>query len=426
MMGRITRIACWNLLGALCIAALCIASLGCSREPARPADDLDPRAARLAERMQAAYDRGDWHAAFALADSTEEVAPRLADVPFTRGLIYTRLKRYEEARASYERALALEPAYRKAWYNLGHNAFLQRRYRQALAFYGQERALLDTADRSEQARYGEQDRQALPAVTAQIGRTYALLGVQDSARIAYEAALALDSTYAVAHAWLSDLYEDQGRLEEALHHAERALEGNPQEVEYAYQVGFLLFQMGQTREAALLLSAVVKRWPGHEGATYNLGRALKLLGREREGQALLDRVEAIQQMQEQALLAQRAVEMYPNDPQRWLDLAGLMLRSGYYDRAEEAFTAALAQRPDDLALHNDLANLALVRGDTTLAVQRFQTLLRRNPTFADAWLNLGIIYAMTGRPQEARAAWEKVLQFKPDDPDAKAYIARLP
>jgi len=414
------RIACWILLGTLLLGML-----GCSQESARPAEDPDPQAAQLVEHMQTAYDRGDWHTALALADSAEAMAPRLADIPFTRGLIFTRLKRYEEARAAYEQALALDPGYRKAWYNLGHNAFLQRRYREALAFYEKEQALIRDAHRNEQARYGEQNRRALPAITAQIGRTYALLGVQDSAQIAYEEALALDSTYAVAHAWLSEWYENQGQLEQALDHAQRALEANPQEVGYGYQVGSLLFQVGRVEEAALLLSAVVQQWPGHEGASYNLGRAFMAMGREEEGQALLDRVEKIQRLQEQALLAQRAVEMHPNDPKRWIDLGRMMLQSGYYDKAEEALTVALAQKPNDLTLQNDLANLALVRGDTTLAVQRFQALLRQDSTFADAWLNLGIIYAMTGRTQEARMAWEQVLQYKPDDPDAKAYLTRL-
>lgn len=35
------------------------------------------------------------------------------------------------------------------------------------------------------------------------------------------------------------------------------------------------------------------------------------------------------------------------------------------------------------------------------------------------------INAMTGRLSEARRAWEKVLQYNPDDVDAKAYFARV-
>ena len=289
-----------------------------------------------------------------------------------------------------------------------------------LLLYQKERDLLTARER------GEEDlSSSLAAITAQIGRTYALINVQDSAQFAYEQSLSLDSTYVVAHSWYSELLENEGQVEKALFHAQKALEGNPQEVAYAYQVGALLFENGRVEESAMLLSAVVNRWPGHEGASYNLGRALIALGRNEEGQELLNRVESIQQIQERAVLAQRAVEVQPEDPQRWLELGGLMLQSGYYDRAEEAFTAALSLNPDNLQLMNDMANLALVRGDTLLAQRRFERLLEQDPTFADAWLNVGILYAMTGRPQEARNAWETVLKYNPGDPDATSYLTQL-
>lgn len=393
---------------------LAMAAAACGPEPAPVVDE---QTARLVEELQARYARGDWSTALVLADSAAGAAPDVPVIPFTRGLILTKLRQYDDAEASYRRALEIDPSYRQGWYHLGHNAFLQRRYRDALAFYGKERALLEDIP--------VERRRSLPAITAQIGRTYDLLGVQDSARTSYEAALTLDSTYAVAHSWLSDHYEKAGRLEEALHHAELALENSPENVEYAYQVGSLLFQTGHASDAVPLLATVVQRWPGHEGASYNLGRAFMALGREEEGQMMLDRVEEIRRLQEEALVAQREVEMNPEDPARWTRLAGLMLRSGYLDKADEAFTAALARNPGDLSLQNDLANLALMRGDTTTAVLRFQSLLRQDSTFADAWLNLGIIYAMEGRTEHARAAWQRVLRYKPDDPDALAYLDRL-
>ncbi len=385
---------------------------------------LDARALEYAEHMQSAFYKGDLNAALALADSANAIDTDLPDVAFTRGLIYTRLKRFDDARSEYQKTLQLDANYRQAWYNLGHNAFLQREYRNALAYYNKERALIEAAQNNADTP-DPQTHQDLAAITAQIGRTYALLSVQDSAQMALEEAIAIDSTYAVAHAWLSELYENQGLVDQALIHAQRALEGSPEEVEYAYQVGSLLFQNDRLDEAAMVLSAVVQRWPGHEGAAYNLGRTLMALGREDEGQAMLNRVDQIQEMQEQAVLAQRAVEMNPNDPQRWITLGGFMLRSGYYDRAEEAFSSALTLQPNNALLLNDMANLAMVRGDTLLALQRFQSLLRRDSTFADAWLNIGIIYAMMDRPADARKAWENVLKYKPNDPDAKQYLARL-
>lgn len=418
-MVRIRKIAFYALIGTVAML------VACGGERDRISDVADPRASELVQRMKAAYDVGEWSVALALADSLEQIDPRLPDAPFQRGLVFTKLKRYDDAHREYKRALDLDPAFRRAWYNIGHNAFLQRKYRDALSYYEKERELLAATARRENDTDGSRLRHALPAVTAQIGRTYALLGVPDSAQLAYQQALTIDSTNAVTHAWLSELYEDRGDIDQALQHAQKALEGHPDEVEYAYRVGFLLFQSGRIEEAALLLSAVVQQWPGHEGASYNLGRALLALGHEKEGQALLDRVEAVQRMQEQAMLAQRSVEMHPEDAKRWVDLARLMLQSGYYDKAEEALAAALVQKPDDRALRHDLANVALVRGDTSLAVERFESLLRTDSTFADAWLNLGIIHAMQGRRDEARAAWERVLRYNPGDPDAKAYLAGL-
>jgi len=397
--------------------------LGCTAGPDRAAEEIDPQAASFMARMQAAYQQENLPAALALADSADRYAPALPDVHYTRGEIFIRLRRYEEAQAAFSSVLAEKPDYPGAAYRLGHTAFLQRQYRKALGYYRQEKALV--ADARRRTVPEALDPKALPTITAQIGRTYEMLGVADSARAAYEEALRGDSTLAVAHAWLSELYENQGQLEQALHHAHRALQENPAEVEYGYRVGALLFQTGQIEAAVPFLAAVVQRWPGHEGATYNLGRALKALGRDEEGQAHLDRVETLLQLQEEALLAERGVETYPQDPARWITLAGLMVQIGYYDKAEEAFRVAFLLKPDDLSLQNDLANLAFARGDTTLALRRFQTLLRQDSTFADAWLNLGIIYALTGRPGAARKAWQQTLRLNPGDPQAKAYLAQL-
>lgn len=409
------------------LMALWMVAAGCRTESAIEPPDLDPQTARLVAEMRARYAAGDWNAALALSDSAAAAAGELkiAVVPFTRGLIFTRLRQYDRAEQAYRRALEIDPTYRQIWFNLGHNALLQRRYRDALKHYEKERALIEGADSHDRMRYATQDRRGLPAVHAQIGRTYDLLGVQDSARLAYERSLAADSTYPVAHAWLSDHFEKAGRTEQALHHARRALANSPQTTEYAYQVGSLLVQTGRTAEAVPILAMVTRKWPGHEGATYNLGRALLAQGREKEGQAALARLDEIKALQEDALQAQRAVATYPEDPQRWVTLGGLMLKSGYFDKAEQALSAALVRDPDNLTLQNDLANLALVRGDTTLAIHRFQKLLVQDSTFSDAWLNLGIIYVMKERPEDARHAWQQVLRYSPGDADARAYLDRL-
>ena len=383
---------------------------------------LAPAAVPFVEAMQQAYEQGDWNAALTHADSASRYAPAYPEIGYTKGRILTSMRKFEEAEDVYSAALASGAEYAGLWYERGHNAFLQRKYREALDYYSAEKQLLEAWDRS--AGDLEND-EALPTITAQIGRTYALLGVPDSAQMAYEQALDSDSALAIAHAWYSELLDDQGNVEEALVHARVALEENPLEIEYGYRVGRLLFEMGRAEEAIPYLSRVAQFWPAHEGAALNLGRALQVTGRIQEGQAFIDRVEEIQVLQQQAMMAERAVEMFPDQPARWIELAGYMMQMGYQDRAETALNAALSLKPGDLTLQSDLANLAFARGDTTSAVARYQTLLDQDPTFAAGWLNLGVMYAMIGNKEAAREAWQTVLKHNPDDTDARTFLNQL-
>jgi tetratricopeptide (TPR) repeat protein len=382
----------------------------------RQAEHLpDPRLAGWIDAMGGALARGEVQGALAYADSASRLAPRNVEVALGRGQALTAIRQYEVAELAYTSAAEIDPTHPGLWYHRGHNAFLQRRYRVALAHYGRERALLASSP----------DAAARATVSAQIGRTYALLTVSDSAQQAYEEALREDSTLAVAHAWYSEWLEEEGRIEEALAHALRALRASPETIDYGYRVGLLLFRLDRPAEAVPYLQTVASRWPDHEGATFNLGRALQALGREAEAKVWLDRVDDAQELQRQAMLAERAVETTPEDPERWIELAGLMMRMGFWDKAEVSLQAASLLRPDDLTLRSDLANLAFTRGDTLAAVSRYEALLRRDSTFVDGWLNLGVVYAVSGDAAAAGKAWRTVLRHRPGDPDASAYLDRL-
>lgn len=381
--------------------------------------ELPAAAAPFVADMHRAFDANDYKSALTYADSAARYVPDYPDVNFVRGQIYTAMRQYEQAEQAFARTLQADPALRGAWYQRGHNAFMQRKYREALSYYENERALLTALPETATEATG------VPAITAQIGRTYALLGVADSARIYYELAIQADSLLPVAHAWLSELHEDQGRLNDALRHARTALEANPQEVEYGYRVGLMLFQLGRAEEALPYFNTVVQFWPAHEGAVFNLGRTLQVLGRVEEGQAMIDRIPEIREMHQQAMLAEQQVETAPDNPDHWIKLAGYMMQMGYRERAEAALSTAIALKPGELSLLSDLANLAFARGDTTTAIARYQALLNQDPSFTAGWLNLGVMYAMMGKTDEARTAWQTVLRHDPEDEDAQNYLQQL-
>ncbi len=400
----------YSLLCALMIGAGC--KSGSDEEQLSQAalqrQAADPKAAALLIRAEDASRRGDFNAALALADSAGLVAPRLADVPFLRGLIFAELKRFDEAQAAYEAVLALNPNYQGVWLNMGNNAFRQGDIHKALDMY-----------RKEQAAY--------PSAVAllQMGRAYAQLRKVDEAREAYEQALAADSAYATAYMRLSELYKEEGDLEKAVDYSRRGLNLNPDNLNYRYYVGSLLLLTGAVDEAVGHLEGVVKQRPWHYWATYNLGQTLLRLGRREEGEHYLARADTLQEELKNIQDWRELAEMNPDQLMLWVNLGEALRRTGRVDEAIHAFHIALSLRPEYTALESNLANLYLARGDTVTAISHYHAILQRDPTFSAAWLNLGVLYANAGQLEAARSAWENTLKYEPNDSLAQAYLTQL-
>ncbi len=291
-----------------------------------------------------AYGQGGYHIALALADSAETYAPDLPDAFFFGGLVYSKLKRFDASQAAYEKALALDPAYRSAWFNLGHNAFLQGKYRAALGFYRKEQAAIVATPEADKQAAPTEYRAALSAVLLQIGRSYAGMGIADSVLHFYQNALATDSTNAQAFSWMSELYGQSGDLDQALAHATRAHVLDPDNLDYRYGIGMFSTRTGRATEAVDHLEVVVAQQPWHVGAHYNLGRALMALGRRADGQRYLEKSDSLRQVNVDISQAQLATFQYPDDPERWQHLAALLHAAGRLSEARQAYNVARSLR----------------------------------------------------------------------------------
>lgn len=67
----------------------------------------------------------------------------------------------------------------------------------------------------------------------------------------------------------------------------------------------------------------------------------------------------------------------------------------------------------------------LEEGDNAAALEVFDEIVRENPEDADAWYNRGELLAILNRPDEAIAAYERVLQIEPDHRQAIAEVTNL-
>ena len=371
-------------------------------------ESVDPRAVNFLIEGQRAFERGVHSAALALSDSAEHYAPGLADVHFLRGAVYAKLNQLEIARAAYETVLEIDPEYKGAHYNLGLNAFYQGKLRDAIDHFKGEEVLEPTS-----------------ILYLEMGRAYAKLGEPDSAQFAYEQAIALDSMNATAYMWLGQHFEEMGELEQALDISQAGLKLRPDNLDYKYLIGSLLFRTERAEEAVEYLEPVALERPWHHGAQYNYGQVLMRLGREAEAQRFFVLADSAQQLTQRVNEAQQLVDMNPDSVNFWVDLAVIFRQSGQVNKAVEAYQVAASLEPWNLFLQNNLAILSMEQGNYVGAILRYQAILNIDSTLADVWLNLGVAYANSGRTEQANDAWQNTLKYQPGHPTARAFLAQL-
>jgi|TARA_Y100000310_G_C20699317_1_gene828234 tetratricopeptide (TPR) repeat protein len=388
---------------------VCVTLTCCkSAQKGSNADAISPTVARFLLKARDALRKHNFEQAFALADSAEKYALQKANVHFFKGRIYSELGRFDKAEEAYLKALSDKSGYKGVWNNLGNNAFRQQKFEQAIKFYKKE----------------IEDNPASIPLRA-LGRAYVELGQTDSARVSFLQAIATDSSHASSHHSLAQLEEDEGNFKEAMIHAGRAFGLQPNNWEYRYTYSALLVQVDKGDEAEYNLRKLVEKWPWHHGAYYNLGRALVQMDREDEGKEYLDKAEQVRADQAKIDHLENTVRALPDDPYSYAALAFALRRAGRYNDAMHSYKVALYLDPENLDIRNNVANLYLLQGDTATSLETYRQILAKDSTLVDIWMNLGVVYALSNKQDEARSAWEQALNYQPENLEAKAYLKKV-
>ena len=148
----------------------------------------------------------------------------------------------------------------------------------------------------------------------------------------------------------------------------------------------------------------------------------------KDGQALSQRVHALQQSAMQALdrgdlataasEAQLAIEAAPEDALAWEILSLALHRGGALDRAIAAGRRAVALKPDAADYHANLGVVLRAAGRTGEAEASYQAALAVNPSFAPAHNNLGNIARDAGRFADAAASYRNAIAANASYADA--------
>ena len=350
----------------------------------------------------------DFKKALALADSAELYAIKKDDVYFFKGRIYSELGRFAKADEAYNNTININPNYIGAWNNLGNNAFRQQKFSQAVKYYNKEIIKNKTS-----------------TPFRALGRAYVELGKTDSARICFQHSIDINNNYASAYLNLAQLEEDEGNLNKALNHASRAYALEPNNIEYQYVYSTILVQMDRGKEAIYSLREIIKEWPWHHGAHYNLARALIQSGQKIEGQQYLDKSEKIRATQAKIDHLENTIRALPDDPYSYAALAFALRKVGRFNDSMHSYKVALYLDPDNYDIWNNVANLYLLQKDTIKALNTYNYIVDKNPALIDIWLNMGVVYALANQKENAIYSWERALKYQPENVSAIKYLNKI-
>ncbi len=161
-----------------------------------------------------------------------------------------------------------------------------------------------------------------------------------------------------------------------------------------------LLESGARDEALEIMLRAQRERVATDGLTVQLGLTLAEAGRAREAIALL-----------RPLAAKR-------EP-RFSNALGVALsEAGLQDEAEAALRAGLALDPEFAKAWENLALVALRRGDFAAARERAEKAVALNPGLELAWNDLGVARFQLGDREGALEAWTKAVAIQPRSWDA--------
>lgn len=279
-----------------------------------------------------------------------------------------------------------------------------------------------------------------PLLRFNLGRTYALRGDWEAARVHFTEALRLRPDYMQASVALGEVLFATDKYELALQSAQEVLDKNPRNrIASALQFRSLV-KLGRGPEARKTLAAAIAADPKSADPYYQLG-ALNLTEKkyEQAEQAFRDcyrvdpedtrPVEGVIQALEgrnrfdlAAAFLRQEIARHPERRELRRLLARAATRARNYQVAIAEYTALLASWKGNAAAAARIAEVEValgeayrLNGQAELAIQTLEKARLARPDDPAIWMNLGKILDGMGRKQKARECYEQTLKIEPDN-----------
>lgn len=237
---------------------------------------------------------------------------------------------------------------------------------------------------------------------------------------------------------------NRGNLAEAARHVGDAVALAPRSPEPHYSLGLILAKQGRQPEAIASYEKALAMDPRHAPAHNNLANALLATGRAAEAGRhyaeavrlepdfagarssyanwLLDEGRAAEALAQ----CEEAIRLRPTLAEAHYNAGNACMALGRPAEAFARYTEAVRLDPAFAEAHNNLGNLLLERDDVTGAMARYAEAVRLDADYLEPRRNLALLLLHQGRAAEARPHLEILVRLRPDDPEVRAALNRLP
>ncbi|MCD6405750.1 MAG: tetratricopeptide repeat protein, partial [Planctomycetes bacterium] len=310
--------------------------------------------------------------------------PALSDARLLLAEVLLRSHSYEEAAVEAREVIKTDPANATAYGLLADAAMLSDEPEKAVQYYRKALSI----------RKSPALIKALVALLAKRGETDEIIR-ELSAYVE-----AVPSQSAVA-AMLAKIYETRKDYASAEGVLKRALEASPKNAALEALLAGVYTKESKMDEARSLLEAAVEDHPTPD-AYRRLASLYAIEGHAANAEAMF----------------RKGIELYPDFLPNYNDLAGLLASRNLPGRAVEVLKSAVAANSDKEAFYVALASFYLRLGMKRDREAFLKETARDHPDFAGVTCTLGDFYFERGDVDAALAAYERALEFSPDDPRA--------
>ena len=396
-------------------------------------------------------------------------ASRAVELAVVRGEALLGLRRYDEARASFESVLKAQPQNLNALQGLAIAAFgaggieaartvfagapeqvrSRPRYWLALGSLELRASALEEAEKAFEAalaRSSDDDKEGPDALGALAGLTETQLRLNklDAAKASSERLLAAAPNSRIAKLLSAQVAASSGDNTRAREQLEELVSANPDDLQARMLLGGVNLQQGNLGQAEMHFAAVAARQPDNVRAQKLLAdtrsriespestlEALKPALREPQVDPALLVTASHLSLQsgnrDEALtyLAQAADSPGEKSPEAQLEIAAGYLAAGELDRAVELLEGMPDGGANSLQRDSLLIAALLRQGKTAEATAKADTLAAAAGSRTAERNLAAATYAAAGRLDRARTEYEKVLEAKPGDTATLLNLARL-